>query len=188
MGKDVKPVQLNLGSGSTLLKDFINVDIAYKLKAKNYVEADIRDLPFPDNYADYILARQVLEHIPFLNVMNTLVEWVRVLKPGGRMVITCPNFNLMCQDFLNTEFNFQDFYEASKGFYGNQSHEHDFHITPINPEFLTYLLGQLPVKGTIKSYSRGSECVSYPGYKFPKGHVYRFGEIHADVTKWDKQS
>ena len=186
MGKEI--IFLNLGCGSELLKSpFINVDLEGK-KQKGFVKADVRDLPFPDNYADYILAREVLEHIPLLNVMNTLVEWVRVLKPGGRMVITCPNFNLMALDFLHTKFNFKEFHDMSRGFYGSQRSKYDIHLTPINPEFLNYLLQQLPVKGEIKSYPRGSKAIEYPGYKPGQYDVYRFGVVHADCKKWEKQS
>jgi len=186
-----KKIMLNLGCGNVglgneSLKGFINVDLEGK-KQKDFVKADVRDLPFPDNYADYILAREVLEHIPFLNIMNTLVEWVRVLKPGGRMVITSPNFNLMAHDFLNTKFSFKDFHSMARGFYGSQRSKYDIHLTPINPEFLNYLMQQLPVTGEIKSFAKGTRPPSYPGYKSQPDHVFRYGVVHVDAKKWEKQ-
>lgn len=181
MGKTLQ--KLNVGSGRKLLKDFINVDLGYDFKDKNFVKADVRDLPFKDNTFDYILARQVLEHINFLNVPNTLHEWIRVLKPGGRMVITCPNFTMMAQDWLNSEFSINGAYEMTQGFYGNQMGDYETHLSPITPEILSFYLQQEPVKGSIKSYPRGSKVMSYPGYKMPKNHVYRYGEVHVDVTK-----
>jgi ubiquinone/menaquinone biosynthesis C-methylase UbiE len=175
--------RLNLGSGKVLLKGFINVDIGYDFPDKNFVKADVRELPFKDNYADYILARQVLEHITFLNVPNTLNEWFRVLKPGGRMIITCPNFNLMAKDWLETEFDINSFYEMTQGLYGHQLTDFEIHRSPITPELLKFYLGQLPLEGTIKSYPRGSKVVKYPGYNPPKNHVYRYGEVHCDLIK-----
>jgi len=182
-----KKIMLNLGCGNEILKGFINVDIEGE-KQKGFVKADVRDLPFPDNYADYILAREVLEHIPLLNIMNVLVEWIRVLKPGGRIVITCPCFSLMAQDFLNAKFNFKEFYEMARGFYGCQRSKYDIHLTPITPEFLNYCLQQLPVKGTIKSIPRGTQPTEYPGYKPQVDHVYRYGVVHVDAIKWEKQT
>jgi len=44
-----------------------------------------------DNVYDFLLASHVLEHIA--NPMKALVEWVRVVKAGGRLVIVVPNKN-----------------------------------------------------------------------------------------------
>jgi len=183
MAKTLKKIQLNLGCGRTLLKGFINVDKGYDFKDKSFVKADVRDLPFPDNYADYILARQVLEHITFLHVPNTLHEWIRVLKPGGRMVITCPNFSLMAKDWLETPFNIQEAYEMNQGLYGNQMGEYETHLSPITPEILNFYLRHEPVKGKIRSYKRFTHVVKYPGYEPPDGHGYRYGEVHVDLIK-----
>lgn len=174
---------LNLGCGRKLLKGFINVDLGYDFKDKNFVKADVRELPFPDNYADYILARQVLEHITFLNVPNALHEWIRVLKPGGRMVITCPNFDLMAEDWLKTEFTINGAYEMSQGLFGNQMGDYEIHLSPITPKLLSFYLQQEPVKGDIKSYPKGSPAIQYPGYQNMKGRVLRYGEVHCDITK-----
>lgn len=178
-----KKIKLNVGCGRKLLKGFINIDLGYDFKDKNFLKADVRELPFKDNSVDYILARQVLEHITFLNVPNTLHEWIRVLKPGGRMVITCPNFDLMAKDWLESEFSINGAYEMAQGLYGNQMGDYETHLSPITPAILQFYLQQEPVTGSIKSYPRGSQCLKYPGYSTPKGHVYRYGEVHCDLIK-----
>ncbi|PHS26997.1 MAG: SAM-dependent methyltransferase [Robiginitomaculum sp.] len=50
--------------------------------------ADIQDLPFPDNHFDWAMANHVLEHVP--DDMRALLEIFRVLKPGGRALLTVP--------------------------------------------------------------------------------------------------
>jgi SAM-dependent methyltransferase len=45
-------------------------------------------LPFPDNSFDSILATEVFEHI--FNLEEILDELFRVLKPGGKMLVTVP--------------------------------------------------------------------------------------------------
>jgi SAM-dependent methyltransferase len=41
--------------------------------------------------ADEILSVHVVEHFWRWEVRDILREWTRVLKPGGRMVVECPN-------------------------------------------------------------------------------------------------
>ncbi len=46
-------------------------------------------LPFPDDSFDLILSNEVLEHVQ--NDVKSIQEMIRTLKPGGRLVIFCPN-------------------------------------------------------------------------------------------------
>lgn len=46
-------------------------------------------LPYPDNSFDTILSHEVLEHVA--DDAMTMAEMARVLKPGGRIVLFCPN-------------------------------------------------------------------------------------------------
>jgi SAM-dependent methyltransferase len=46
-------------------------------------------LPFPSNYYDLVLSNEVLEHV--VDDRQAVREIVRVLKPGGRLVLFCPN-------------------------------------------------------------------------------------------------
>jgi SAM-dependent methyltransferase len=46
-------------------------------------------LPFPTNYFDLVLSHEVLEHVQ--NDRQAIDEIVRVLSPGGRLVLFCPN-------------------------------------------------------------------------------------------------
>lgn len=49
---------------------------------------DADRIPFPDNYFDFIVSNQVLEHVPDLDV--TIEEMARVLKPGGTVLSVFP--------------------------------------------------------------------------------------------------
>ncbi len=55
---------------------------------------DIQKLSFSDDHFDTIVSCETIEHIP--DIKKALSELYRVLKPGGRMYLTCPNyFNLV---------------------------------------------------------------------------------------------
>jgi SAM-dependent methyltransferase len=64
-----------------------------RLAKKYCLETKVVDLnkkiPYPDNYFDYIVSQEVLEHI--LDTDNYFEEFNRVLKKGGRAIITTPN-------------------------------------------------------------------------------------------------
>ena len=46
-------------------------------------------LPYPDNSFDTVLSHEVLEHVA--DDRRALAEMVRVLRPGGRLALFCPN-------------------------------------------------------------------------------------------------
>lgn len=94
--------KLNLGCGDKILPGYINVDVAGSRQGrKPDVLCDLRRLkPFADNEIDEILSVHVVEHFWRWEVVDVVKEWVRVLKPGGMMVIECPNLLTACQEIM----------------------------------------------------------------------------------------
>lgn len=60
----------------------------FEKRTKPDVICDALDLPFRSSTFDYHLGFEVLEHIP--DPMKYMDEAVRVLKPGGRIIISVP--------------------------------------------------------------------------------------------------
>ena len=85
-------VKLNLGCGDKILSGYVNVDVAESRAGKRPdVLCDLHRLAsFEDNSADEILSVHVVEHFWRWEVVDVLKEWVRVLKPGGLMILECP--------------------------------------------------------------------------------------------------
>ena len=65
---------------------------------------DAVSLPFEEGFFDFIIASDVLEHIK--EDEKALLEWRRVLKPGGIGVITVPAFQFLysCHDVTNEHY------------------------------------------------------------------------------------
>lgn len=96
------PIRLDLGCGHKHEPGWVRVDFAVDRKkvqgdgvssAKPLlpdVEADLRALPFPDNYADEARAIHVIEHFHVWEAPKVIREWVRVLKPGADLILECP--------------------------------------------------------------------------------------------------
>lgn len=100
-------LKLNLGCGDKILPGYVNVDVV-EARAGNKpdVICDLHDLaPFADASADEILSVHVVEHFWRWEIRDVLREWVRVLKPGGRMIVECPNIESACRDFLQDPVN-----------------------------------------------------------------------------------
>jgi SAM-dependent methyltransferase len=58
-----------------------------------WLQQDIMAINFPDNYFDTIISCETIEHVS--DPRKALTELYRVLKPGGTLFLTCPNyFNL----------------------------------------------------------------------------------------------
>lgn len=102
-------VRLNVGCGKNILDGYINVDSYVPPGMHGKVTyMDARDLQFPSESVDEILSIFVLEHIEFWELRNTLFEWWRVLKPGGKLTIKTDNFVTIAQMFLNGEIDIRD--------------------------------------------------------------------------------
>ena len=93
---------IDVGCGHRkVLPECIGVDILargengqYGVVANKTSAADIRasgdDLRmFRDGELDYVVSRHNLEH--YVDVVKTLLEWRRVLKPGGTLAIVVPD-------------------------------------------------------------------------------------------------
>jgi predicted SAM-dependent methyltransferase len=55
---------------------------------------------FVDGSVDEILSVHLIEHLARWDAPFGLGEWVRVLRPGGRLVIECPNLLAACAELL----------------------------------------------------------------------------------------
>lgn len=54
------------------------------------VAGDALQMPFPDEHFDMVVASEIMEHIP--EDEKAMHELVRVVKPGGRVVVTVPSW------------------------------------------------------------------------------------------------
>lgn len=91
--------KLNLGSGDEHIPGFISVDL-YDESAD--VKADITELPFDDDSIDEVVAYQVIEHIPYWKEAKIFSEMYRVLKPGGKAVVECPDMEYIARHIIDS--------------------------------------------------------------------------------------
>jgi SAM-dependent methyltransferase len=94
--------RLNLGCGDKILEGYVNVDVAPSRAGRSPdVLCDLHRLePFETDSCDEVMAIHVVEHFYRWEVIDVLREWLRVLKPGGRMILECPNLLTACETLL----------------------------------------------------------------------------------------
>lgn len=90
-------VRLNIGAGGKVIDGWLSVDLA----GEPDICADVRSIPVADGYADEAMAIHVIEHLYRWDAPVALAEWRRVLKPGGLMVIECPDLMKSCRNVLS---------------------------------------------------------------------------------------
>lgn len=69
----------------------LDIDTIKKYRGIKYIKASALDMPFPDSKFDKVFSFDVIEHVPENTEVNFLSELIRVTKPGGEIIITCPS-------------------------------------------------------------------------------------------------
>jgi len=125
-------VLIHLGCGDIASPEFINVD-ARPAPHVHYVR-DVTDLSvFPDNHADLIYACHVLEHVRHTALRQTLWEWRRVLKPGGVLRLSVPDFDKIVHIYESCTRDLQSILHPLMG---GQEHVYNVHYATFNRAYL----------------------------------------------------
>lgn len=128
--------RLHLGCGKIDHPGFINID-ALPRRHVHYVQAVDRLGRFADGSVDLVYACHVLEHFSHLRVPDVLREWCRVLKPGGRLCLSVPDFDRILDIYAGTGRQVPIILNALMG---GQEYPYNYHRTAFNKEYLTGLL------------------------------------------------
>jgi len=102
-----KGIGLNIGCGGARLGNSIGIDIDGTKRACVII-AKAWELPIADNSIDYIVSMACIEHLD-RSLLTVLREWQRVLKKGGKCIVTTPEGSVTksdwalagCSDHLN---------------------------------------------------------------------------------------
>lgn len=99
-------IRIHAGCGDKRWPGFVNVDLHDDpVMGSPDIKADIRKMDLQDGYADELHAIHLFEHLPRLEADLVLVEWRRVLKTGGKLVIEVPCLDKIAQNIVNGEKN-----------------------------------------------------------------------------------
>lgn len=140
---NAKRLQLHLG-GWEVKQDWIIVNVEDRPGVD--VRSNCMDLSmFPDGSAVEVYASHVYEHLGYQQELpKALSEARRVLMPGGRLRISVPDLEVLCQLFLHpmARQNANDQFHVMRMIMGGQMEPFDFHKTGFSQNILTVMLMQ----------------------------------------------
>jgi len=96
---------LNLGCGKRVLEGFVNVD-KYSDGA-GVLKADMYLLPFKNDDVKGIFSAHSLEHLPIRRAYLALRDWLRVLAPGGIVLLSMPDLDMIMSTLLRSDLTMQ---------------------------------------------------------------------------------
>jgi len=98
----VKPtcdgIRLNMGCGPFPMEGFINIDQFPEVNPD--LLCDVTALPFEPGTVSEIYAGHILEHFRFDEGQKVLRYWLMLLKPGGIISISVPDYDFLVKEYV----------------------------------------------------------------------------------------
>ena len=136
--KSTLPKKLNVGCGFNKISGYINIDSEKCVSPDLVLDITIKRLPFSNNSIGEILFFHCIEHIQKEKHYEIIKEFSRVLKLGGKLYISYPEFWECAKRWRANLGGKRNFWEAT--LFGRQLHTGDFHVCAMDSSELRVLL------------------------------------------------
>lgn len=154
-------MRLHLGCGKRHIPGFIHIDVVDYPHVDHVTTVD--NLSFaPDESVDLIYNCHVLEHFKRRDVPRVLREWFRVLKPGGILRISVPDFSALCEVYRR----YNDIKLVIGGLFGRQDYLYNIHYN-------------------VFDYVSLKQCLEEAGFTEVRQYHWRETE-HADIDDYSQ--
>jgi len=137
-------MKLHIGTGTTYLPGWINIDVFSFVRADLYANA--MALPYDRESCDIIYASHVLEHFNRHLISAVLTHWKDLLTVGGILRLSVPDFDAIVKFYTKTGS-----LDAVTGLlYGGQKNEMNTHHIVFNKETLSLALKQVGFRNILE--------------------------------------
>lgn len=126
-------LRLNMGCGSNKIEGFLNIDAFAGNKPDLILDITKEQLPFVPNLVDEIVFFHCIEHIEEKLHDAVLEEFFRVLKPGGILLVSYPEFLRCASAYAENRKGQREFWKAT--IFGLQRYPGDFHVALMDTPF-----------------------------------------------------
>jgi len=93
------------------IREEVNPDLVWDMEKTPY--------PFKDHEFDLILLKDSLEHVSYHKVEDVIKECHRILKPGGKLLIQCPDLEAIAHKVILHPERGADYKALSYWIYGS---------------------------------------------------------------------
>src|SRR5690348_2489937 len=95
--------KLHIGSGLRKIPGYVNIDIRKEVNPDLCCE--IYEIPkyYANGTVEVIYACHVLEHFKPIEVDSVLKSWYKLLRPGGILRLSVPDFEAICDYYKETK-------------------------------------------------------------------------------------
>jgi predicted SAM-dependent methyltransferase len=193
------PIYLHFGCGPRVLKNWINIDLAFEpyeyylqFYGDTFYPEEIRGnrkdlyeinilldgIPLPDNSVDAIFHEDFFEHLVQRDQIIFLAETLRVLKPGCIHRINTPNLSASMRDYSN-------FRIGKSGVYTDEWNqwEHFSVINPIILDEMAKIVGYSEIIHTERDKSSIAEILPKEYRPNPLDRPSKDANVFADLKK-----
>ena len=99
--QDIKfKLDIGAGYGPKIEPGWMHLDTDNQFNHIEYLHDCSKTLPFGDNTIDEIYSSNCLEHQEWKKVQDILKDWIRCLKPNGKIEIRVPNFEFAVYRYI----------------------------------------------------------------------------------------
>lgn len=137
---------IHLGCGEIDSPEFINIDSRFFPHIHHIHNVEYLPM-FKDEFADLVYASHTLEHISMLRIRDVLAEWKRVLKNGGILRLSVPDFDKIIHIYNENDRNIEAIWMP---LLGSQEYKENSHYSVFNEKFLTELLLEIGFQKVMK--------------------------------------
>ncbi len=151
-------MKLNLGCGFDYREGWLNLDVDHLEKVDIVHDVNNIPLPFEDDKFEYILCKDILEHVDLIPVLNDLH---RILKKNGILRIRVPHFTSISN-------------------YDDPTHQNQFSVRTFNYFVKDF---RYSYNRNVKNFSKISKII-----RFHKKQNFLMKFVYKFLEKWVNKS
>lgn len=175
---DPKFEKLHLGCGSRRFEKWVNVDV---IRSDLNLDLSQGKLPWKDDCYNTIVSQHVIEHLELYSELIPLFrELHRVLMPGGKMWLSCPDMEAVCAGYQSDK--------GTKLLASVQRRYPNFKLAESAPsqQIVNYLFHQMREHRNLFDFELLEWALKHAGFsKVTKTNELELMENEPDVAKRD---
>ena len=94
-------ILVNLACGTKYINKSNWINLDFNSDSKNVIKANlINKIPLKNNSVDFVYSSHFIEHLENKDLNKLLDEIIRILKPGGILRLSTPNFEYLVKEYI----------------------------------------------------------------------------------------